>query len=372
MFQYDAFLEEILKKKLLFLNKKDIALYKEEFEEFLPEKIFDFHIHTWKKDFIKDTISLERIKQNPLLDQDIGDFPIEDFDLITKKLFPANKYYGLFFGLPLKEVDLEENNDYVREVCRKKNTYGLYVPDPDLKEIPLDFFKNRFIGFKPYLDLLPADPQQKSSSPDISVFDFVSKKVLEYSDRYGLILLLHIPRKGRLGDKKNIEEITTISQEYPNIKLILAHAGRSYCYKDIENNIDHIVGLDNLYIDTAMINDNSVIRLLLEKIGPERVIYGSDLPVSAIRGINMDIDNKHYFITDTKKSWSMINKELAPKDLTFFIYETLRAIKSAARDLSLNRKEVESIFFLNAIKLIDGIKGSDIKTDPDNIFISGK
>ena len=97
-----------MEKKLLSLIKEDIAIYKEEFEEFLPERIFDFHVHTWKKDFLKIPITFERIKQNPILDQGIGDFSVRDFDLITKRLFPVNKYHGLFFGLPLKEVDLKE------------------------------------------------------------------------------------------------------------------------------------------------------------------------------------------------------------------------------------------------------------------------
>ncbi len=347
-----------MEKKLLSSNKKDIAVYREEFEEFLPERIFDFHIHTWKKEFLKYPVTFKRIKQNPLLDKDIVDFSVVDFDLITQRLFPVNKYYGLFFGLPLKEVDLKKNNDYVAEICRKKRSYGLYVPDPDLKEIPIDFFKNKFIGFKPYLDLVPSDILEGSSSLEVSIFNFISKKVLEYSDKYGLILLLHIPRKGRLGDKKNIEEITTINQEYPNIKLILAHAGRSYCYKDIDDHIKNIVDLKNLYIDTAMINDSSVIRLLLEKLGPQRVIYGSDLPVSAFRGKNIDLDNKHYFVTDTKKLWSLPIKKTESSGLTFFIYETIRAIKSAATELALNKKEVESVFFLNAVKLIDKITGS--------------
>ncbi len=353
-----------MEKKLLSLIKEDIAIYKEEFEEFLPERIFDFHVHTWKKDFLKIPITFERIKQNPILDQGIGDFSVKDFDLITKKLFPVNKYHGLFFGLPLKEVDLKENNDYVAEICRKKRTYGLYVPEPDLEEIPIDYFEDKFIGFKPYLDLVPPGMLEGPSSLDVSIFNFISKKVLEYSDEHGLVLLLHIPREGRLGDKKNIEEITTISQEYPNIKLIIAHAGRSYCYNDIDKHIEHIVGLDNLYIDTAMINESSVIRLLLEKLGPQRVIYGSDLPVSAFRGKNIDIDNKHYFVTDTKKSWSLTDEEIGSSDMTLFIYETIRAIKSAATDLALNREEVKSIFFLNAVRLIDSITGSRLEDRP--------
>ncbi|MCL4378051.1 MAG: amidohydrolase family protein, partial [Actinobacteria bacterium] len=339
-------------------NEKDLKIFNQEFNNFLPKKIMDFHVHLWKKDFLNKEISEERQKSNPFTDQDIIDgFVFKDFKTISNTLFPDKEYSGLFFGLPVKEVDLDKANKYISDVCIENNCYGLYIPEPDLNEIPENFFKNRFVGFKPYPDLVDFETPADFSKLDIdvSMFDFISKKVLEFSNEYGLILLIHIPRKGRLSNKRNIEELRKIGEKYKNIKIILAHAGRSYCYEDIWSGIQYIKDMKNLYVDTAMINNFSVNKLLMEELGPERILYGSDLAVAALKGKNIDINNKHYFVTNTPKYWSLSSSEMNLDDFTFFIYEIIRAIKIATQSLNLIREDIEGIFNSNAEKLIESI-----------------
>ena len=225
------------------LNNEDLEIFKEEFSKFLPSEIIDSHVHLWKKEFFKENISEDRLRQNPALDPDIIDgFTFENFKNVTEEIFPGRKCSGLFFGLPVKEASLDEMNRYISDVCVKNNSYGLFNPRPDLKEIPRDFFQNRFIGFKPYPDLVDLKALKSFSKLDIdvSMFDFISKKVFEFSQEYGLILLIHIPRKDRLNDRRNIEEIKAIGKKYPNIVIILAHAGRSYCYSDIKDSIEYL------------------------------------------------------------------------------------------------------------------------------------
>ncbi len=199
---------------------------------------------------------------------------------------------------------------------------------------------------------------------DVSIFDFISEAVLEFCQEYGLILLIHIPRKGRLNDKRNIEGIRAIGKRYPEIKTILAHAGRSYCYSDIKDKISYLKELKNLYVDIAMINSYSVNKVLLEELGPERVIYGSDLAVAALKGKNIDINNKHYFVTKSPKAWSLSSSEMKLSNFTFFIYEIIRAIRIAALSLSLNKNDIENIFYLNAKRLIEEILQNVEKNSP--------
>jgi len=67
-------------------TKEDLKIFKEEFESFLPEEIYDFHVHLWEKDFYKLKISKNRIKQNPFLDPEIVQFTYKNFKDISKKL----------------------------------------------------------------------------------------------------------------------------------------------------------------------------------------------------------------------------------------------------------------------------------------------
>ena len=336
----------------------DKEIYMNEFLDFLPDRIFDNHIHLWDKKYIKDEISQSRQKQNPFLDAElIEGFTLEDFQTAAEKLFPGKTYTGLFFGLPLKEFDLQRSNEYISNVCKQENCYGLYMPEPSLKEIPGDFFADRFIGFKPYPDLAEfKEPEDFSKLDiDISIFDFVPQIVLEFSNQYGLILLIHLPRKGRLNDKRNIWELDKISEKYPDIKVVLAHAGRSYCFEDIRQSINEIKHMQNLYMDTAMVNDFLVNRLILDVLGPEKLLFGSDSGISLLKGKNIDINHKHYFVTKKPKSWSLSSATMT-LDFTFFLYETVRAVKMAIEELKMDKTQVEKIFYSNSKKMIEDIE----------------
>lgn len=353
----------VLNNLLNNLNNKDLKIFKEEFDDFLPEEIVDSHVHLWKKDFLKKEIIENRLGQNPALDPDtINGFTYEDFKNTTERIFPGKKCIGLFFGLPTKGADLNEMNKYISEVCIKNNCYGLFNPEPDLKEIPKDFFKSRFIGFKPYPDLV----EHKESKDflkldiDVSIFDFISKKVLEFCQDYSLILLIHIPRAGRLNDRRNIEEIRTIGKKYPNIKIILAHAGRSYCFNDIKDSIEYLKEMKNLYVDTAMINSISVNKILIERLGSEKVLYGSDLPIAIFKGKNVDINNRHYFVTNTPKVWSLSSTEMNLNSFTFFIYEIIRAIKVAVLSLNFSKDDINNIFYKNYRNVIENIANKNM------------
>ena len=337
-------------------GKNDLRIFNDEFKEFLPEKIIDSHIHLNKKVFYKEEISEDRHKQNPLLDPDFSNgFTYEDMDYVIKKIFPGKNYQGLLFGLPLKEINIDESNKYISDVCKKKDCYGLYIPDPGQEEISDDFFKDKFVGFKPYPDLVNFKNNKDFSKLDIDlgIFDFISKKVLEFSQKHKLIVLIHIPRKDRLNDKRNIEEIQEISREYPDIKIVLAHAGRSYCYSDIKDSIKYLKKMENLYVDTAMINSFSVNKVIIEELGVERILYGSDLVVSALKGKNIDINNNHYFITKTPREWSLSSSQMELDNFTLFIYEIIRAIKIPAKNLGLSKEDINNIFYGNTMRLIN-------------------
>ncbi len=347
-------MENLLKE----FNKEDEELFLEEFEGFLPDSIFDFHVHLWKKSFIIKKIPEGRLKSNPFLDSDINEFKIEDFKKIAERLFPGKNYEALILGIPLREADFNQNNAYISQCCDENDFDGLFLSAIDQNIIPDDFFINRFIGFKPYPDLVAFEAPKDFSKLDInvSIFDFISKKVLEFSQEHKLIILLHIPRKKRLNDQDNIKEITQIAKIYPDIKLILAHAGRSYCYSDIKDSIKHFKDFQNIYVDTAMINSYSVNKVILEELGPKRMLYGSDLAVAILKGKNIDINNRHYFVTNKPRVWSLSSNDMNLDSFTFFIYEIIRSIRIACKSLNLNEKDVKDIFYGNAKRLIEDIK----------------
>ena len=81
-----------------------------------------------------------------------------------------------------------------------------------------------FLGLKSYLNLAPA----RIPEPYIRILDFFPPEHLELLNRRGWIMMLHIPRPGRLKDPVNLSDIAWIKRTYPRIRLILAHIGRAY------------------------------------------------------------------------------------------------------------------------------------------------
>jgi uncharacterized protein len=179
---------------------------------------------------------------------------------------------------------------------------------------------------------------------------------LKLAHEYHLVVLLHIPKYRRLRNSNNIREITEISQPYPGLKLIIAHVERSYWPYDIIDNIDDIKDLNNVFVDTAMINNWEVIEILLNKMGSKKIIYGSDFPVAALRGKNICINNRHYFATAKAFKWSISGPDIKKENMTFFIYEEIREIIEAIKRSRLGSKEISDIFYCNAKKIIDSIK----------------
>ena len=142
-------------------------------------------------------------------------------------LFPEQRVSALVFGYVTRETDVEVNNRYVLDGISdpRNDAVALFVtrPEYDPSVIEQAISGQGFLGIKPYPDLSP----QKSL--EVSVYDFLPREHLEVLDRLGGIVMLHIPRVGRLADPDNIREVLEIADEYPGARLIVAHVGRAYC-----------------------------------------------------------------------------------------------------------------------------------------------
>jgi uncharacterized protein len=335
-------------KKLFTLTKSDIEVYEQKIKNFLPDHIIDSHVHLW----LKEHILFKETKPNNSF-SDFDAFPqysFEEFYNNSSKLFQDKKYTGIFFGNPLGQIDLEEVNKYILELAKKKE-YCLYIPSPEDKLENSTFneikgFKN-FLGFKPYPDLA------KKGNNEISIHEFLNNYVLEYANSKGLLIMLHLPRKKRLADNRNIKEIQYLTKKYPDVKFLLAHLGRSYCLKDISDVIEQISKIENLFFEISFVNDWEIFELVIKKVDHKRIIYGSDMPVCLMKGKNICINDNHYFVTEKLFSWSISNNDMQ-LNFTFFLYEQIREFIKALNKLNLCKDSIlEDVFYGNIKKLID-------------------
>ncbi|MDH7601000.1 MAG: amidohydrolase family protein [Armatimonadota bacterium] len=326
----------------------DQRVYTEELRPWLPSTVIDAHVHIGLAEHI-GPISEERKKENWAYEVGL-DQSWEDLWRYLRALFPDLEVRVLAFGIPLREVDLERNNEYVLDGASRFSQYAkaLYVSRPDYPASMLESaFSRGFLGVKPYPDLV------LSGKEEPGVYDVVPRHHLELVNRRAGIVMLHLPKKGRIADPDNIRDLIDLSHTYPSAKIIVAHVGRSFCLPTAQSALPALVGLPNVWYDIAAVMNPDVIEYAIRTLGLDRVLYGSDLPITLIRGYREHIGEIYINYTDGDYSWNTNRK---PPDVeanyTYYLYEELKALIAAARRIGNARAVLRKVMFDNAAELL--------------------
>ena len=218
-----------------------------------------------------------------------------------------------------------------------------------------------FLGIKGYLSLSP----KYIPEAEIRIFDFFPKAQLKKMDEMGAIVMLHIPRNGRLKDPVNLAQIMEIKQEFPNIRLIIAHIGRAYTKEDVGNAFETLDQAPDLMYDFCANCCEYAITEVIRHAGVKHVMYGTDMPILRMRTRRIEENGTYinlvppglYGDPEQDKHLREVSAEEAEK-ITFFLYEELLAFKRAAKTLGLSRQDIEDIMYNNAHDLIEGARKS--------------
>ena len=206
--------------------------------------------------------------------------------------------------------------------------------------------RNHFVGLKPYLNYV-----RKPEPNDVTVLDMLPSWIMEIANELALPITLHIPRKGRLADPLNQEQVIELCRNYPKAKIILAHIGRAYSMNVIVGHLEKLKRLPNLYYDLAMLNNWEVLEYLFQQVAPEKIIYGTDAPIALAPGKSVEINDQYTYVTPVP--WSLsISDDHRKLVFTSFLYEELRAIKKAVERCGLGRGFIEDLFYGNAIRVL--------------------
>ena len=339
----------------------DKKVYEEELKDFLPDKFIDIHTHLWCKEFAKDGVIRNKKKEVVTWPYIVADTnPIEDLQETYRLMFPGKEVSALCFTTRLP---YDMNNDYVAESTARVGWAGLYssAPTESAEELEEKIRKGGFLGTKCYLsrsaDYIPLK--------EIRIFDFFPKHQLKMLDRIGGIVMLHIPRDGRLKDPVNLHQILELKEEFPNVKLIVAHVGRAYTKEDVGNAFELLDTNPNILYDFSANCCDYAITEVIKHAGVKNVLFGSDMPILRMRTHRI-VENGTYInlvppglYGDPSQDPHLreVTVEEAEK-ITFFMYEELLAFKRSAQALNLSRQDVEDIMYNNARKLLDDARKS--------------
>ncbi len=94
---------------------------------------------------------------------------------------------------------------------------------------------------------------------------------------------LHIPVSIHSGAQFCLPwQIADLAQAFPSVPVIMDHMGFRY-YVDGAINVARRVG--NIYLETALVSMPGYIRMAVDQVGADRVIYGSDYPTGHPAGM---------------------------------------------------------------------------------------
>jgi len=337
----------------------DLPFYREHLLDFLPDRIIDIHTHAWP----------HRVARQG--DPEPAYWP----EWITKggRLSVPNLLGALIIMFPMKEVtpvildfdfgsrdNVDEETDYViAELQNYPHIYGLManVPTWTENELIQRYERGRFSGLKPYLNMARKD----IASEEVTIFDFMPRHQLRVAEERGWLIMLHIPRAERLADSANIDQMKEIADRYPDLKVIIAHVGRAYAPRYAEEGFAALGETARyFYWDFSANLLQLAMEIVLETVGPQRVLYGSDLPWMAARARRIT-DGDNYINIMREADWEDSHTCLAPPEerdkITFMLYEEISAFKRAAEKKGLTRSDIRDVFHNNAHRLLEGVNG---------------
>ena len=327
----------------------DKMVYKKELRDFLPDEFIDFHTHLSKKSFGRWGSSNGGSTWTRLV---YDEQTAEDLIGAYQDMFPDKKVTPLVFGGC--SCDIEKANKYVFEAGNEYGWGTLYRTSYDMPadELEEKVKKGGFLGLKPYLSNCP--PYIPAN--EIRIFDFLPHAHLEKANKNGWIVMLHIPRNGRLKDSVNLAQIAEIEEKYPNIKLIIAHIGRAYAKEDIGNAFDIVGKGENTYFDfTANLCDDAI-KACIGAVGTKKLIFGSDMPIAIMRMYRIVEQGVYYNIVPRGMYGDVDGqphmRESDEENITIMMYEQLKAFKRVSCDLKLSDSEIEAVMRTNAEQLL--------------------
>jgi len=315
-------------------SEHDQQIWEEELSDFVPDKVFDAHIHLFNPEHVPPG--------------DECHWSYVDLDTIeqwAQRLYPGRETHFLVLGTPVVDIDVAAHNAWgVDQVQRdpQSRLNRLVTPACTADTIRKDVAQQGVTGLKPYRIYSVTGDIQQCDIPD-----FLTHEQLEVADELGLWVTMHLSRYHGCADEHNLRDLTEFTtRRYPNIKWILAHCARSFTYWPIREAIARLKDLPNIWYDVSAVTDIRPMITLFSQERIDRILYGSD-------GVDATYFRGKYVALG--RSWQSLN--MASSQIQFphcdgrpilAIYEQLLCMKQAAEIAGLSAGDIDRLFWKNA------------------------
>lgn len=309
-------------------------------QSFLPDKIFDAHAHIYNNEIVKNS--------EPMCSE-YGSTDITRFLTDQKVLYGERLVKGMFLPWPDRNLrNKDTRNKYNAWIAENLNQHPesvaeIFVLPEDTKEdIESLLIHPNFKGIKCYFNVSAVD-----NGPTIDIKDFLPEAAWKIADKRSLAITLHLVKNESFADKGNITYIKEMVQKYPNAKLILAHCARAFAPWTILENLHKIREFKNIYYDLSAICEPTSMFQVIKMAGVDHVLWGSDYPSDRMRGRPFSCGETFTWLSENDL------KENTYFPTNLMCLESLFAFYQTSIMLDLTKKDIEDIFYNNAIKLFN-------------------
>ncbi|MCY4082860.1 MAG: amidohydrolase family protein [Caldilineaceae bacterium] len=344
-------------------KEEDQQFLEREVLPFLPDRIFDAHAHLFCHEHYADGVPRAGLETTP---PRLG---LAEFAHYSEWLHPGGRVVGgLFFGLVFLG-DRQANNEFISAelqgdspLAAKSRGQMIISPDMDAETILDEVRRLGMTGLKCYHTMAPLNPRlgtPESGAGSYTAGDptwtapieaYLPEEHVAAANTLGLTITLHMVRDRALADPVNQTAIRRYCESYPNMRLILAHAARGFNPWHTIEGIESLRGLDNVWFDTSAVTEAGAFEAIVETMGHEKLMYGTDFHVSHTRGRCVAIgDSFHWLYAD---EMDIEEKHISLKPVLIGL-ESLRSIRLACDRLKLSERQVDGIFYGNAAALLD-------------------
>ncbi len=316
------------------ITPADRDLFETELADFMPSNAFDAHAHCYDLRHLQVKADRSEIGREAMLAS------------MRRWMGEQAMDEGLYFGYPVPGIDCAAENEFVAgEFKAHPGCRGLMLirPDDNPAETEATLLRDGFSGFKVYHVF--ADRRDTFNAEQ---GEFLPEWAWELAHRHGLWITMHMVLPKALSDPRNLEFVQTQCRRYPNARFVLAHAGRGFNAGHTVDAVDRLRGVDNVFFDTSAICEPAALEAIIRATGTTRLMYGSDFPVSELRGTALSVGGGFFWLYSHSLNW-----EAWPHaEPTLVGIESLLALKQASLTMALNDGDLDRIFGRNARQLL--------------------
>jgi glutamate-1-semialdehyde 2,1-aminomutase len=319
----------------------DVELFDRHLRTWTPPGSFDAHVHLYATAELGDPTPLSAAAGPACVD-------LRCFrDTLGAWMGDRAPQDGLFFAYPYPQIDVAACNGFIaRQAAASAGSRALMLirPGDDPADVERQVAKHGFCGFKVYHVYARGGSDTFLAPTDAFLPDWVWRIAHER----GLVIMLHMVRPKALADPLNQKYIRQHCLDYPNARLVLAHAARGFCGRHTVEGIESLRGLDNVFFDTSGVCESSAFQAILDTFGPSRLFFALDFPVTQTRARCVNLADGFLWLNEVSPDYSR-SKFAKP---TLLGIESMLALKEACRTCRLSDHDVEDLFCRNARQLL--------------------